>query len=319
MPHTKRINYRLLLKVSKLYYEGDKTQVEISKRLNLSRPKISRLLKQAEDLGIVKISIVPQPGIHTELEEELEKKYDMAEVVVVEVSEPSSQIAVSREIGIAAADYFARAVSDPCVIGISWGTTLRAMADAIYINACPNSLLVQLIGGLGAPESEAHVTYILRRIVAQLNSKLSILNFPGILNTVAVKEAVLTNPDVKEILNLFNHIDIAFVGIGVPMPESVLMCDGTILSKTELDLVLDKGAVGDICLRFFDKDGSVIQSEIDDRVIGISIASLKKIDRVVGVAGGPKKVEVIHAALKGRLINVLVTDHVCAKKILEDT
>ncbi|MDP2965099.1 MAG: sugar-binding transcriptional regulator [Pelolinea sp.] len=318
MPRNKTIDYRLLLKVSKLYYEKALTQNEISKRLILSRPKVSRLLKQAEEAGVVKINIIPQPGVHTDLEDALESKFGLKEAIVVEVSEPSSQIAVSREVGVAAADYFSRAVSDPCVIGISWGTTLRAMVDALHAMDCQNSQVVQLIGGLGMPESEAHATYILRRLVTQIGSKLSILNVPGIVDNTAVKKAVLSDSHVREIFDMFAKIDIAFVGIGVPTPDSVVMRDGTILTKEEMKMLLKKGAIGDICLRYFDEKGNAIQSEVDDRVIGITLDELKKIDRVVGVTGGPHKDKVIRAALVGKLVNVLITDQQSAKKLLED-
>jgi len=318
LPRNKTIDYRLLLKVSKLYYEKALTQQEISERLNLSRPKVSRVLKQAEEVGVVKINIIPQPGFHTDLEDALESKYGLKEAVVIDVSEPSSQIAASREVGVAAADYFSRAVSDPSIIGISWGTTLRAMVDALHAMDCQNSQVVQLIGGLGMPESEAHATYILRRLVAQIGSKLSILNVPGIVDNIAVKQAVLSDSHVREIFNMFAKIDIAFVGIGVPTPDSVVMRDGTILTQEEMKMLMKKGAIGDICLRYFDEKGSVIHSEVDDRVIGITLDELKKIDRVVGVTGGPHKEKVIRAALVGKLVNVLITDQQSAKKLLED-
>ncbi len=276
MPRNKTIDYRLLLKVSKLYYEKALTQQEISERLNLSRPKVSRLLKQAEETGVVKIYIIPQPGIHTDLEDALENKFGLKEAVVVDVGEPASQNAVSREVGAAAADYFSRAVSDPCIIGISWGTTLRAMVDALHRMDCQNSQVVQLIGGLGMPESEAHATYILRRLVAQIGSKLSILNVPGIVDNTAVKKAVMSDSHVHEIFEMFPKIDIAFVGIGVPTPESVVMRDGTILSQDQMEMLMNKGAIGDICLRYFDEKGKAIQSEVDNRVIGITLDELKR-------------------------------------------
>ncbi len=98
----------------------------------------------------------------------------------MDVSEPATQIAVSREVGVAAAEYFARAVNDPYIIGISWGTPLRAMVDAVHTIDCHKSQIVQLIGCLGMPESEAYATYILCRLVAQIGLKLSILNVPGL-------------------------------------------------------------------------------------------------------------------------------------------
>lgn len=318
MPRNKTVDYRLLLKVSKYYYEKDLTQQEISERLNLSRPKVSRLLKQAEEIGIVKISIIPQPGIHTDLEDALELKYGLKEAVVVEVSEPVSQFAVSREVGAAAADYFFQSVNTPSVIGFSWGTTLQAMVDAIRSVDFRNSQIVQLIGGLGKPESEAHATYILRRLVEKTGAKLSFLNVPGIVDNTAVKDALLTDSHLREIFEQFKKIDIAFVGVGTPTPDSVVMRDGTILTQGELDSLLEMGAVGDICLRFFDQKGNIIHSDVDKRVIGITLEQIKKIDRVVGVTGGPAKEGAIRAALVGKFINVLVTDHLSAKKLLKD-
>jgi DNA-binding transcriptional regulator LsrR (DeoR family) len=94
------------------------------------------------------------------------------------------------------------------------------------------------------------------------------------------------------------------------------MRDGTIMTQEELDILLANGAVGDICLRFFNGIGNSIQSEINERVIGITLDEIKKIDRVVGVAGGPQKEKVIHAALMGKLINILVTDHITAQKLI---
>ena len=318
MVRIKQIDYRLIFKACKLYYEQNLTQLEISKRLSISRPKVSRLLKQAEEVGIVKISIIPRPGFHTDLEDALETKFRLREAVVVEVSNYESQVAVSKEVGAAAASYFLRAVEDPLVIGISWGTTLQAMVDSISQQNLNKSHLVQLIGGLGNPESEAHATYILRRLVSQINSRLSILNVPGIVDKAAVKSAVLSDSHVREAFKLFGKIDIAFVGIGVPTPDSVVMRDGTILTQNELDMLLSKGAVGDICLRFFNAEGQPVYSEIDERVIGITLDEIKKIKTVVGVTGGPQKANAIRSALNGKLINVLITDHVNARKLIEE-
>src|SRR6476620_3765999 len=47
----------LLGKVSALYYLRDQTQQEIAERLRLSRPTVSRLLRDARDLGFVQITV----------------------------------------------------------------------------------------------------------------------------------------------------------------------------------------------------------------------------------------------------------------------
>jgi DNA-binding transcriptional regulator LsrR (DeoR family) len=115
---------------------------------------------------------------------------------------------------------------------------------------------------------------------------------------------------------MFKQLDFAFVGIGAPNPESVLIRDGSIISNSELGMLLQKGAVGDIALRFFDSQGQAVQSEIDNRVIGITLDQLKQSGRVIGIAGGPGKLPSIMGALSGKFINVLITDSVTAEKLL---
>ncbi len=133
-----------------------------------------------------------------------------------------------------------------------------------------------------------------------------------IVDNIGVKKAVMSDSQVREVFEMFARIDIAFVGIGVPTPESVVMRDGTILTKTQMEMLMKKGAVGDICLRYFYENDKAIQSEMDDHVIGITLEELKTIDCVVGITGGPQKENVILAALIGRPINVLITDQRCA-------
>jgi DNA-binding transcriptional regulator LsrR (DeoR family) len=107
----------------------------------------------------------------------------------------------------------------------------------------------------------------------------------------------------------------AYVGIGAPC-RSVVIRDGNIMSQAELEGLLKLGAVGDIALRYFDQDGRPICGELDERVIGITLEELKKIEWVVGVAGGVEKLQAIRGALLGKNVNVLITDQHTAMELL---
>jgi len=74
--------------------------------------------------------------------------------------------------------------------------------------------------------------------------------------------------------------------------------------------------VGDVCLRFFDREGEPVRTELDSRLIGISLDDLKRVPRVIGVAGGARKIEALRGALLGRYMNVLITDRFTATKLL---
>ena len=313
---------RLLVKVSKLYYEEGLSQDDIILRLNLSRPKISRLLRQARDRGIVRITVAAPQHLFPDLEAGLEKRFGLLEAVVVETHAGDAQENILRELGLSAAAYLERSVRSGSTrgiyaVGISWGTTLHSMVEKLPSMHVPGVKVVQIIGGLGQPEAASHSSELCHRLARALGGQLTLLPAPGIVASQPARDVLLTDPYVQRAVEMFGSLDIAFVGIGDPSPESVLMRDGVIISWEELNLLLHKGAVGDIALRFFDAQGRPVVSDIDNRVIGITLEQLAQVRRVVGVAGGPGKFQAIQGALRGRLVSVLITDSVTAERLLQ--
>src|SRR6185503_15414480 len=124
-------------------------------------------------------------------------------------------------------------------------------------------------------------------------------------------------PHVTGVLQKARAATLAFMGIGAPRPDSILVQQGNIVTWQELAALKKLGAVGDINLRYFDDRGHKVPSDLDDRVIGLTLEDIRKINHVVGVAGGAEKFGAIRAALKGKLIDVLVTDHTTAQHLLE--
>lgn len=311
-----QIDRRLLSKVSKLYYEQNLTQQVIAERLHLSRPKVSRLLQQAVEEGIVQITVLSPPGVYAALEQTIEERYGLQEAVVVEVERGLSASAVSREVGIAAAEYLQRTLQEGDTIGISWGTTLNAMVSAMRGTEAADLHVIQIIGGLGPPESEIHATDLCRRLARLLNSRLTLIPAPGVVDSLQARDALLADSHVQAAFDLFPRLNVAYVGIGAPGPESLLRTHNSIVRPSEYDTLFRLGAVGDIALRFFDEQGQPVRSDLDERVIGISLEQLKHVERVVGVAGGMQKLNVVRAALNGGLIDVLITDQELAQHLL---
>jgi DNA-binding transcriptional regulator LsrR (DeoR family) len=314
--HPQQEKMRMLSKVGSLYYDQGLTQQEISDKLGISRPMVSRLIKQARQEGIVQINVLPPAGVFSDLEYELEQKYGLKEAIVVDVDPPYTQSLVSRQLGIAAADYFYRTMRDGDVIGLTWGTTLHYMAAAMHPVESRDMHIAQILGGLGPPESEVHANSICSRMAQMLSCKFTIIPSPGIVRSMESKGAFLADGYVKNALEMIKKVNVAYIGIGAPTPTSVVMKDGSIISQEELDDLLRKGAVGDIGLRYFDIMGNPIQSDIDERVIGVTLAQIKKIKRVVGIAGGPEKYEALLGGLRGGYLNVLITEQVLAKKLV---
>ncbi|MFZ6028589.1 MAG: sugar-binding transcriptional regulator [Chloroflexota bacterium] len=313
-----QIDFRLLTKVSKLYYENNLNQDEIVARLHLSRSTVSRLLAQAREVGVVKIMVIPPRGIHSDLEAAIEQRYGIEEAIITDVPDLASPQAIARELGAASANYLFRVLSPTDVVGVSWGYTIRGMVAALEPKAYPDVRIVQMTGGIGKPESESYATELCQKMARALSCKLVLLPAPGVVQNKQTRQVYLMDEHVRTAVELLPQITLAFVGIGSLNSYSISVRDETILTAKDIGEVTASGAVGDIALRFIDANGMPVRSELDERIIGISLERLLKIPRVVGVAGGKDKIEVIKASMAGKLIDVLITDQYTAECLAKD-
>jgi len=304
---------RLLYKLAQAYYEDGTTQEGIARRFRLSRPKVSRLLKQAREMGLVHISVQRPEGACPDLERELENRFELDEAVLA----PRDRAPILERVGAAAASYFVRTVQPSDVVGLSWGTSLRAFADHLPRLDLPRLTVVQLLGGLGSLELGVNGAELTRRVAERCGGKPRIIQAPGVVATRAVKAALLADPQVALALELARRADVAVVGIGVPRPSSELFGPEGLLTRKELEALLGRNAIADVCLHYLDARGRPVETDLDGRVLGIERAELLAIPRRVGVAGGPEKVQAIRGAVTGRIVNVLVTDEDTARALLE--
>lgn len=307
------VENRLLSKVSSMYYDQEYNQQQIADRLHLSRPKISRLLKQAREVGIVQISVAKPSESFIELESLLEGKFGLKEVIIVDADSQDSEKTIKKQVGQEAANYLLRTITDGDIIGVTWGTTLQAMVDSMSPKQTENTHIIQALGGVGRPEAKAHTTDISRRLSQLLDSRLTLLPAPGIVGSKKAKQVLHSDRQVKAALKLFSSIDTLYVGIGAIKTNPVLDKNNNEISGELYDEIIQSDAVGDVALRFFDVEGNPVKSRLDELTIGITIEEMKRIETVVGIASGLKKSDVILGALNGKFIDVLVTDSQVAR------
>jgi DNA-binding transcriptional regulator LsrR (DeoR family) len=304
----------LLYKIAKCYYEDGLTQDQIGKRFGLSRIKVSRLLQQARQTRVVQITITPPADSFGDLERALETTFHLDEVVVVSMEDGRQSDVVPR-LGFAAANYLARCLGEQRVVDISWGTTLLAVIEALAPQNLPDLRIVQMLGGLGRLDAETYGADLTVRMAQKLGARGRLLPSPGIVASKLVCDALRQDVNIAETLDMAARADLALVGIGTPQRGAVVMQSG-ILSPEEVDELQELGAVGDIALRFFDADGRPIEHPINDRIIGLDLEQIKRIPRVIGVAGGEGKLDVIRGAIVGKLVDVLITDERTAVQLL---
>jgi len=310
---------RLMTKVARLYHEHDVRQPEIARRLHISQARVSRLLKQAEAEGIVRTTVVVPAGVQTALEEALEARHGLREAVVVETLD-DTQEGIIHDLGVATARYLEASLTGGDVVGISsWSATLLAAVDAMRpLPRAGAERALQLFGGVGNPTAEVHAARLTQRFADLTGAQPTFMLAPGIASSATARDAMVQDRFVEAALTGLDEVTLALVGIGALEPSSLLESSGNIFDASELAALGERGAVGDICLRFYDADGARVDSDFDRRVIGITLEQLRAADRAVGIAGGARKYEAIRGALRGGWINVLITDRVTAERLLAE-
>lgn len=295
----------LTAKVADLYYMRDMTQQEIADRLGISRPTVCRLLQRSRAEGIVRIDVIAPDGAHHQIERELEERFSLREAIVV---------TTQQALGRAAAEYLDRILKGGERIGVSWGTTLRAVVDSLR----PKPLgptVVPLVGGVGQITPGIHANDLAHGIAEAFGGEVHLLHAPAVVASARVRRAMASDEGIARSLALARGVDIALVGIGALIPSSTLVHSGY-FSADQLAALRRRGGVGDVCTRAFTREGAPVDDTLERRILAVELSDLRRISQVVGVAGGPAKADAIHGALSGRLVDVLVTDHQAARAIL---
>jgi DNA-binding transcriptional regulator LsrR (DeoR family) len=315
--HPERL--RLLAKVARMYHERGLRQEQIAEELHISQSRVSRLLRQAAATGIVRTVVTLPSGVHTEIEERLQAVYQLRDAVVVDADGASGD--VIRALGAAAALYLEETLGKGEAIGISsWSSTLLAAADAMRpLPGGAVDIVVQLLGGIGEPTVQMQANRLIGRLCEATGARPLFMPTPGLVSAAAVRRAVTKDAAVSEVMAAWEHLTVALVGIGTLDPSPLLQGSGNAIPPGEREELRQLGAVGDVCLRFFNHAGQLVSSPLNDRVLGITPPAFMRIGRRIGVAGGPAKCPAIRAALLGGWVNILVTDLDTARHLVANS
>ncbi|WP_228373264.1 sugar-binding transcriptional regulator [Demequina silvatica] len=306
---------RLMVRVARMYHEQGMRQAEIADHLHVSQPRVSRLLKRALEVGVVRTTVSEPAGVFTELERALERTYGLSEAVVVDPGGDDG----GRALGSAAATYLETTLIGGESVGISsWSSSLLSAVDALRpSNVRVADTVIQLVGGVGESQVQVEATRLLTRLASATGAEPIFLPAPGLLGSAAARESLMSDVSVLSVASRWPQLTMALVGIGATEPSPLLRSSGNAISDEDQAALRRSGAVGDVCLRYFDENGEAVQTDFDDRVIGVSPEVLRGIPRRVGVAGGIRKAAAIRGALVGGWINVLITDVATARLLVE--
>ena len=315
---------RLIYKCCYLYYVERKNQMEICKILGLSRTSVSRMLELGREKGIVEINVInPDQFDYGKMEQELQMKYHLQEVIVVDSDPLDSKEQQRERLSEAAFTYLASILKDGDCVGVTMGRTLHSIANIAkeYDFQKQDLLFVPMYGGLSQKRTHREDVQS-NRIAVEFARKFGgdYVQFlaPAVFSSKKVKEIFLNEETVKYIYRYFNKLRIALLGIGIPEAGKTGLFYEGYLGEEELKEYLQNGAVGESALRFYDQnENKEAFADFNSRVVGIEQEQLLKIEVRIGIAGGEYKAEAVKGAIKAGDINVLITDISCAKEMLK--
>lgn len=315
---------RFLIKVAELYYHDGLSQQEIAKKLHTSRTSISRALIQARNEGYVQIRIQYPEQSNLGLERELEEKYGLTEALV---AVPAYDQSSDQEVAFQAVDYTLRVLKKNMVLGMTWGRAMHGFVEQLAQDERLRSLSfrnVKIVPFLGTPgitqiDSWDATTYsntLATKVGNLLHCASYNLSAPMYVDGEKEKELIEGIDEISKVLRMAETADMALIGIGSMQKDSSIIKAG-IRTEEEYKELMQKGAVGEIVGRIYDKNGQTVDEDLQRKMIGISLDKIAKIPVRVGISYGKDKIEAIKGAIAGGLVNVLVTDVPTAELLLK--
>jgi DNA-binding transcriptional regulator LsrR (DeoR family) len=303
-----------IVQIARQYYEQNLTQDEIAANFGISRPTVSRMLKKALDDRIVFINIIDPYNKSTEYSDKLLQILQLKHCIVI--SGQVHDININRRnIALAAAHYLADTIQAEDVVGLGWGRTLYELAESMEQQPERDVLFVPMLGGIGQIKPSLQVHSIIQKVSDAFGGRWIQYYVPGIVDSKDLREQLMQTASVQEMLGLWKRMNKAVVGIGeTPVSSEIIFQDN--VADIEKNGLVEHGAVGDICMRFFDRNGQPVNYMMQD-IMSIELHELARVPEVIAIAGGEQKVDAIIGASKAKYINTLITDELTAQRILE--
>jgi deoxyribonucleoside regulator len=308
------IRHNLLVRVARLYYLCNLTHQEIAAREGMSRIQVTRLLKEAVDRKIVEFKIKDPLVAALELEEELQRAFSLRRVILTPT--PAQEADYYDILGRFASDYLQREFKNGMYIGIGWGRTLNGMLPYLGKGRHSGLHVVSLTGGLAANQRQPNPYDVASAMAQRMGATPHYPIVPIIVESRKVRDLLLREHKIQEIVELWKRVDIALMSIGVIAADTGLYYSFPDPSA-EAERVRRLGAVGDILAAPYDLQGNFLETGFLNRMISIDLKALKRIPLVVGIAGGPKKVQAILGALRTGYLTALVADEQTARQVLD--
>lgn len=300
----------LIIKVAWKYYNEGMTQNEIAEALNLSRMKVIKYLDIAKANNIIQFKINLDKFADMDLLNKIKKQYDLQDIYIVPAASQNPLDSLTK----AAAQYIEDRINSDTMINVGYGQAVSRTLGHLNISTKYKVTFVSLSGGVrfyiptAVDSSSDYYT--------NPNYNHYIMPAPLVVSTKHLAEQLINERPIKKIFEMIPYSTITIIGIGAVNERATIVKEGY-LNSNEVEIIKSMGAVGDLLSQFYDINGNVLNYKLHKQLVSTDINLLKSLNHVVAVAGGLEKREAIIGALKGGYIDVLITDELVAKSLIE--
>lgn len=305
-----------LLDVARLYYDDNLTQAEIARYIGVSRPTVSRMLSDAREHGLVKIFIDDAAVDTGDIESTLMELFSLQAVRVVSVAPGDEKLilqATTRESAL----FAARFLAPDDRIGMAWGNTLYELARNLPALSLPDTRIVQLMGNIDSATVRSYAMEIVEMTSTRLGTTQAFtLPCPIMVDSAIILDILLHDARISQNLQLARNCNKMFINLALPDEHSCLYQAGY-LSDADLATLHAAHSVGSIGCRFVDAGGAQCEPALDARTVGVSLDDIRQAECVLACVADSAKAEILHAALVGGYIDVLMVDSITAKAVLD--
>jgi DNA-binding transcriptional regulator LsrR (DeoR family) len=292
--------------VAKLHYAADMAQVDIAKKLGLSTATVSRLLQKARAVGIVRIEVLDLTSPE-EITLELVQALGLKKAAIIDTPPANVLGALAEPLGNLLKDAL---LGNGSIIGFGWGRAIREIVLA-GLPRIAGVITVPLNGGMQQAAPHFQINEFVRQAADQLGGTPRFLHAPY-LSSAELREAFLNDPSVSETIELWDRMDVAIVGIG--LPHAINPPEASAATPSEQAL---NQAAGDVIRHYVDVKGNILSWDGEGRMIAASPEQLRKTGLSIGIAATAEKAAGIVGAVRSGMINALVTDTATAHAILQ--
>jgi DNA-binding transcriptional regulator LsrR (DeoR family) len=307
-----------LAEVAWLYYGQELTQEQIAQETGLSRPTISRMLREARERGVVEIRVHYPFQTASDLEAEVLTRLGLTDCRVLAAgatAEGGNGGDIPSRVGALAARYLQKQIPDGSTIGVGWGSMVYNVVHGEYLAHKRGSVVAQIQGSVGGASPDIDGAGLAATLGRELGGRVHTLSAPMVVADVSVRAGLMRDQHIRHTLELGKRADALVVGVGAVSPQSGLYRAGY-LNDADLEFIRGQGAVGDVCGSYFARDGAPCPLELNDRMIALDADAMRRAPLRVGISCGVEKALPNIGAARSGLINVLITDEDAATAML---